>query len=293
MRGEYAPGAAAPVKVYGSSPHAWRISVRANAARDAPRFIPTCVENMRPQRRQCQDEPVHPHMRGEYARRCKPSGLPARFIPTCVENIRYFHLREIPKPVHPHMRGEYEILPMNLYDTVGSSPHAWRIFLEQEARRVDRRFIPTCVENMQARANGLSSPAVHPHMRGEYDFVAHAMLLSLRFIPTCVENIVFHRVFSLFDTVHPHMRGEYCVLPLTFCSASGSSPHAWRIFKVCHRKRGRGRFIPTCVENMFSPCTRARELAVHPHMRGEYSLAALDALPSFGSSPHAWRIFRA
>ncbi len=133
------------------------------------------------------------------------------------------------------------------------------------------RFIPTCVENIDRKQPRLLWTAVHPHMRGEYSFPVllmtrsvgsspHAWRISLtdipldikdRFIPTCVENMAAGKT--------------------TLWALVGSSPHAWRIFRRYTRKPKGRRFIPTCVENIRPISSNSFQIAVHPHMRGEYA----------------------
>ncbi len=93
----------------GSSPHAWRIFHRQDAALVEPRFIPTCVENMTSTSAPSLATAVHPHMRGEYV-------------------VGSFH-RLTPSGSSPHAwricSGGSTGGAIN-----GSSPHAWRISLE-------------------------------------------------------------------------------------------------------------------------------------------------------------------
>ncbi len=152
---------------------------------------------------------VHPHMRGEYSwnrkRAASTAGssphawriclcyalvvLVSRFIPTCVENILAQTNALRRRSVHPHMRGEYFTVTTISTAKNGSSPHAWRIWMSLSPEAIERRFIPTCVENILSRVV----------------YVRRAP----RFIPTCVENIEFKIQDAWIGAVHPHMRGEY------------------------------------------------------------------------------------
>ena len=88
------------------------------------------------------------------------------------------------------------------------------------------------------------------------------------------------------------MRGEYGQKREETGNQVGSSPHAWgipigRVAAGTHQ-----RFIPTCVGNTQSAVALYTPLAVHPHMRGEYSRASCNTGRTAGSSPHAWGIQR-
>ena len=233
------------------------------------RFIPTCVGNTRYRPGSARHDPVHPHMRGEYAaaqfgqqeargssphawgilRRGSIMTEDSRFIPTCVGNTHPPAACGSPRPVHPHMRGEYVVVPSVTMTCSGSSPHAWGILPGCIDLQLPYRFIPTCVGNTQAREH---------HDRGL--------------------------------TVHPHMRGEYARQTRCLRELSGSSPHAWGIHAQGLAVVVPGRFIPTCVGNTTPspPCLRPKP--VHPHMRGEYDTNDLGDLLRTGSSPHAWGI---
>ncbi len=106
MRGEHAGVPLAELTVVGSSPHAWGTRLQLHRLLMLCRFIPTCVGNTRASGRGSEEDPVHPHMRGEHLRsghikaRIVGSSPHAwgtlaldgvlhpheRFIPTCVGN---------------------------------------------------------------------------------------------------------------------------------------------------------------------------------------------------------------
>src|SRR5437870_263369 len=68
----------------------------------------------------------------------------------------------------------------------------------------------------------------------------------------------------------------------------GSSPHAWGTRSLHGRAPRQGRFIPTCVGNTQGCSEQSRDIAVHPHMRGEHGLTGFQQGIIHGSSPHAW-----
>ena len=215
-RGEYAPRKGRTPARNGSPPHAWGIrSYQPDAAwRKA----------------------VHPHTRGEYRR------LHAVLI---AQHGSPPHAWGIRRPLMPAPR---------YLD--GSPPHAWGIRPQcgtqtsqlrftptrvgntrrgGRGRRRRRRFTPTRVGNTTCSSAWVSSAAVHPHTRGEYEgepFVIlprfgsppHAWgirrvgplrLLPGRFTPTRVGNTLDNDLEKARPQVHPHTRGEYSAVTPT------------------------------------------------------------------------------
>src|SRR3990170_1431548 len=98
---------ALPAVVHGSSPRAWGACLAPSRSHPAPRFIPTCVGSIRWAGSEAARFSVHPHVRGEHARRASAAaditgssprawgafdgvggrGGLRRFIPTCVGSI--------------------------------------------------------------------------------------------------------------------------------------------------------------------------------------------------------------
>ncbi len=168
MRGEYSGRARAGSLRYGSSPHAWRIFRDPTPPALRQRFIPTCVENMRVAFGNLSPTTGSSPHAWRIFTFSKIIFNRFRFIPTCVENIACISFSFGITTVHPHMRGEYCLHKFFVRDYDGSSPHAWRIFSPCWQNATQRRFIPTCVENITANKSGACMMAVHPHMRGEY-----------------------------------------------------------------------------------------------------------------------------
>ena len=188
VRGEYFGKAPLHGTQFGSSPRAWGIQIGHHVIADDDRFIPTCVGNTVPGNRDERLDPVHPHVRGEYAQLAiaqrsrygsspRAWGIPQvftvarkarRFIPTCVGNTRSARTAALTWTVHPHVRGEYPVLPVGIDTVDGSSPRAWGIRLSYIDAHIEIRFIPTCVGNTLAGPSLLRLYPVHPHMRGEY-----------------------------------------------------------------------------------------------------------------------------
>ncbi len=133
-------------------------------------------------------------------------------------------------------------------------------------------------------------PAVHPHLRGEYDLPKRSRALFvgspppawgihdcragasplLRFTPTCVGNT------------------RQCFRNTANCT--GSPPPAWGILGFASGGRGLLRFTPTCVGNTHQRQRRRSHRAVHPHLRGEYRRRYRGRRYRHGSPPPAWGI---
>ena len=173
----------------GSSPRAWGTrDGRFNIARFL-RFIPTCVGNTSRCHFVSRGTPVHPHVRGEHARRVAAGSFgygssprawgtrpPAesarsgpRFIPTCVGNTRTGARDRRAEPVHPHVRGEHLGVEGLTVALAGSSPRAWGTRILVSGTGVLLRFIPTCVGNTRPTPRFRKHTAVHPHVRGEHE----------------------------------------------------------------------------------------------------------------------------
>ena len=128
-----------------------------------------------------------------------------------------------------------------------------------------------------------------PHAWGILPYLTSRYVRG-RFIPTCVGNTVRFMPQAPGKSVHPHVRGEYRALPLTMAVSSGSSPRAWGILFLRPLGQGGRRFIPTCVGTTIYCRKRDTPDTVHPHVRGEYIIAAEPAADCTGSSPRAWGI---
>ena len=191
-----------------------------------------------------------PHAWG-IQRAAHAAGRLRRFIPTCVGNTAALTTGKPVPAVHPHMRGEYFHCRQSSKASAGSSPHAWGIRKKCSSLSMALRFIPTCVGNTERlREDRVEHHGSSPHAWGIL-FRGFLSRFSGRFIPTYVGN----------TTIASLSRG----------TSTGSSPHAWGIQSCFRPSKRECRFIPTCVGNTAWLLSLARQTAVHPHMRGEYS----------------------
>ncbi len=112
--------------------------------------------------------------------------------------------------------------------------------------------------------------------------------LCRRFIPTRVGNTAGSSAPALRMSVHPHSRGEHADPKSTSIYTHGSSPLARGTLVDGAVQLAARRFIPTHVENTWTPCSCRWRSWVHPHSRGEHIKAKLAADQLDGSSPLAW-----
>jgi len=150
---------------------------------------------------------------------------------------------------------------------------------------------------------------VHPHGRGENDYVAAAGGHGGRFTPTGVGKMLCPPTNCYSFSVHPHGRGENAQLvdqtvdnvrftptgvgkmtPVIEChrAAYGSPPRAWGKSLPHPPRRIRTRFTPTGVGKMADLRPGRKHCSVHPHGRGENAHRCLNVRLSCGSPPRAW-----
>ena len=155
-----------------------------------------------------------------------------------------------------------------------------------------------------------SQYAVHPHLRGSYQFPRPVPVPHIgsspptwgircstsptidisRFIPTYVGHTGSAHVFCPPLPVHPHIRGAYVLPASSSRYRSGSSPHTWGIRTPHRPSLVDDRFIPTYVGHTSRPSGFCPGRSVHPHIRGAYEITLSEGLGVLGSSPHTWGI---
>src|SRR5271157_1814418 len=110
----------------------------------------------------------------------------------------------------------------------------------------------------------------------------------IRFTPTRVGTTRCFNREPPSNSVHPHARGDNINFRPGKIERGGSPPRAWgqhRPFAVDSRS---GRFTPTRVGTTWSASLPRLPRAVHPHARGDNSLAATWRAAGTGSPPRAW-----
>ncbi len=94
-----------------------------------------------------------------------------RSIPTCVGTTVAAVGEVEHHMVHPHVRGDYGASSGPERALSGPSPRAWGLRYFRPAMVVVARSIPTCVGTTLYLSRGAEGPAVHPHVRGDYDLL--------------------------------------------------------------------------------------------------------------------------
>ena len=171
--------------------------------------------------------------------------------------------------VHPHIRGAYGSEFAWANTETGSSPHTWGI--------------------RSSSVSDLCSPGSSPHTWGIHVILAVSPPSS-RFIPTYVGHTSRCQKKKAEKPVHPHIRGAYILLIGDCAVQDGSSPHTWGIQALSANGLRYVRFIPTYVGHT-RPCFMYPQWgAVHPHIRGAYTICPIYLFYYIGSSPHTWGI---
>ena len=167
------------------------------------------------------------------------------------------------------MRGEDETTNAGKWPCRGSPPHAWgRLGAPSGCLRASR-FTPTCVGKTRGRIKEYCSDAVHPHMRGEDGRMGRSAETGVGSPPHAWGR---QKVFA--RAAPPRRFTPTCVGKTQSASAwavlvCGSPPHAWGRRVRGEIRRFRVRFTPTCVGKTEAIMKTWKDLAVHPHMRGE------------------------
>ena len=210
--------------------------------------------------------------------------------------------------VHPHGRGDNETWWPNVYGTFGSPPRAWGQCNFGISPRFCRRFTPTGVGTIARFGTVGDGDAVHPHGRGDnVRYVSERidrrgspprawgqsldspdLCCYSRFTPTGVGTIAGRCSGSASPPVHPHGRGDNGSITSQSITYGGSPPRAWGQSPRRLTWRCRRRFTPTGVGTI-ADCAQANPLhTVHPHGRGDNTIAKVNGSIIAGSPPRAW-----
>ena len=312
----------------GSPPRAWGQSQRAAARLASCRFTPTGVGTMLYARRAVPVLSVHPHGRGDNRRAggvwmqrfgSPPRAWgqwpaqyaarkPYRFTPTGVGTMKRGGPTYTARSVHPHGRGDNAISGFPRDFAGGSPPRAWGQLPGSGRSGTGTRFTPTGVGTMCGTCRSVSTGAVHPHGRGDNRLTVptYAAILGSpprawgqsldspdlccysRFTPTGVGTIAGRCSGSASPPVHPHGRGDNGSITSQSITYGGSPPRAWGQSPRRLTWRCRRRFTPTGVGTI-ADCAQANPLhTVHPHGRGDNTIAKVNGSIIAGSPPRAW-----
>ena len=140
---------------------------------------------------------------------------------------------------------------------------------------------------MRAKRDHRDAGGSSPRVWGT-DQIEEGTYYLARFIPTCVGNGCAGASAAIFSPVHPHVCGERHQRRLHGGLVGGSSPRVWGTVDGDRRRKGHGRFIPTCVGNGGPRHRRSARASVHPHVCGERAFSRSSGALMSGSSPRVW-----
>ena len=170
----------------------------------------------------------------------------------------------------------------------GSSPRTWGTRAIERTDHRHQRFIPTHVGNAAADCSRWADRSVHPHARGEREMHTHHWVSKLGSSPRTwgtPHRRAVHRNRCRFIPTHV---GNAAFTGGELTPEFGSSPRTWGTPRSDDDRRASPRFIPTHVGNAGAVLLFAADHAVHPHARGERSLAFTRTRSGRGSSPRTW-----
>ncbi len=221
------------------------------------------------------------------ARRAASAGQQqAKLYADCLE--AQFGRRPVSRAVHPHVRGDRIHNGLLLVDAIGSPPRAWGQDCLQATQGSYRRFTPTCVGTGVMRASWMANCAVHPHVRGDRTQRPGWAIHSDGSPPRAWGQGPAPAPRTARSPVHPHVRGDRPIHASGLPKSRGSPPRAWG--QVIENAIGmvRTRFTPTCVGTGDKASRVCARQAVHPHVRGDRSIAGKIGSTTPGSPPRAW-----
>ena len=129
---------------------------------------------------------------------------------------------------------------------------------------------------------------MHPHVRGDYGGVAPGSGGRGGASPRAWGLRPRSSTLTTSWSVHPHVRGDYPKHQDPEEALSGASPRAWGLLADQFTGNVDRRCIPTCVGTTTVYILALALLAVHPHVRGDYRVAASWEVEVDGASPRAW-----
>ena len=188
MRGEHKANGTSDLQQAGSSPHARGTRDKETDETDWTGIIPACAGNTNSFKSMQSSVRDHPRMRGEHIANVDggpdmqgssphargtllvASALMCCFgiIPACAGNTKKAGKRWTPIGDHPRMRGEHHTSLSNVWDALGSSPHARGTHSYRTAVTHHVGIIPACAGNTCQSAGSWPHPWDHPRMRGEH-----------------------------------------------------------------------------------------------------------------------------
>ena len=172
----------------GSSPRAWGRFFHNSPIVLLPRFIPTCVGQIRAWQQNINNEiGSSPRAWGRW------DSVPPPFRSASV---------------HPHVRGADSQLKGRSEDEYGFIPTCvGQMLCECDAGHQCQRFIPTCVGQIDCCGGYACDKAVHPHVRGADLFKPFCRTRTFGSSPRAWGRFASAVMLNASMAVHPHVRG--------------------------------------------------------------------------------------
>ena len=191
-------------------------------------------------------------------------------------------------PVHPHVRGDNCRGAAARLEQIGSPPRAWGQRGPCPQTWPAPRFTPTCVGTTSRGQRSRHSSAVHPHVRGDNTAIAPSASTGSGSPPRAWGQRAGPAGNPRIRSVHPHVRGDNTGTIALGNNTLGSPPRAWGQPPWIHNDSLGNRFTPTCVGTTCRRRGSTSYRAVHPHVRGDNTIAERATAALGGSPPRAW-----
>ena len=134
----------------------------------------------------------------------------------------------------------------------------------------------------------LKEDSVHPHTRGDNQFIFNHYSPNLGTPPHAWGQLLVGIWGFLGFAVHPHTRGDNINRELYLSPYSGTPPHAWGQFSNSFSHFLLHRYTPTRVGTMKNSFIEQFDTTVHPHTRGDNFWFSEFCGTWGGTPPHAW-----
>ena len=188
---------------------------------------------------------------------------------------------------HPRVRGEHFPPPVPSLAAIGSSPRARGTPRPTRPLARSSRVIPACAGNTAWTRASCTGRTGHPRVRGEHLRPPTPCVRKPGSSPRARGTRRTATAVSPGQAGHPRVRGEHSASAAATCGAYGSSPRARGTRSHRRRRLQLLRVIPACAGNTGDDAPGHREVAGHPRVRGEHSLATYNLGVQPGSSPRA------
>ena len=247
-----------------------------------------------------------PHARGKVHQICSHY-MKTGITPACAgKRAPLWWCASAPRD-HPRMRGEKNAAYADLFEVMGSPPHA----REKDFRRTENpcphRITPACAGKSSLLRTNRSRGRDHPRMRGEkpcravFSFSikgspphARGKVRQIRstlrvtgITPACAGKRTHQHILYPQHRDHPRMRGEKLYGGAGSGKSVGSPPHARGKEQAEARQTELAGITPACAGKSRNQQSQKRPRQDHPRMRGEKGALITKSPIVVGSPPHA------